>query len=79
MSVLPQTPRVSGGLCPPGPPTQGSALDPDPSPTHAPPNNKSWIHPVSSIFQVTKIYINKQKIYNLYSDSNEYNQSSDLC
>ena len=49
-------PELRGrGLCPPPPwaPYQGSAYDPlgdikrfpDPLPTHAPPNHKSWIRP----------------------------------
>ena len=43
MSVIPQTPRASEGLVPPGPPTgalpwtRWGPWSPDPSPTHAPP------------------------------------------
>ena len=60
MYVLPQTPQslgvvvvvVGGGLSP-WTPHQGSVLEPlgdpkrspDPSPTHAPPDPKSWIRP----------------------------------
>jgi hypothetical protein len=52
MSVIPQTPRASGGLSPLGPlpglclgPAGDLKRSPDPSPTHAPPNHKSWIRP----------------------------------
>jgi hypothetical protein len=48
MSVIPQTPRASGGLSPPGPclgPAGDLKRSSGPSPTHAPPNHKSWIRP----------------------------------
>ena len=46
MSVIPKIPRASGGLFPPGP-LPGFYVGPagGPSPTHAPSNHKSWIHP----------------------------------
>jgi hypothetical protein len=53
MSVIPKNPQSfrGGGALPPWAPYQGSTLDQlgtlsgpqTPSPTHAPPNHKSWI------------------------------------
>ena len=55
MSIIPQTPRASGGgggLAPLDPlpglclgPAGDLKRSPDPSPTHAPTNHKSWIRP----------------------------------
>ena len=38
-------PQSLWGATSPWAPYQGSALDPDPLPAHAPPNHKSWIRP----------------------------------
>ena len=50
--LIPKIPRASGGKAPLGPlpgfysgPAGDLKRSPDPSPTHAPPNHKSWIRP----------------------------------
>ena len=57
MSVIPQTPRVSGGLRPPGPlpglclgPAGDLKRSPDPSPTHAPLTTNPGSAPAYSYF-----------------------------
>jgi hypothetical protein len=52
MSLIPKIPRASAVFAPLGPlpglypgPAGDLKRSPDPSPTHAPPNHKSWIRP----------------------------------
>jgi hypothetical protein len=86
MSVIPQTPRASGGLGPlgsllglcPGP-TGDRMRSPDPSPTHAPPNHKSWIRPwirnpnwSTSGMRVTLSYL----VYSLKDDPDFFKEAS---
>jgi hypothetical protein len=67
MSVIPQTPRDSGGLRPPDPlpglclgPAGELKRSPDPSPTHAPPQPQILDPPLSTVYMV-KFYDLKYK------------------
>jgi hypothetical protein len=63
MSVIPQTPTASRGLRPLSTlpelcngPAGDPKRSPDTSPTHAPPNHKSWIRPCY-LHVITKVHI----------------------
>ena len=75
MSVILQTPRASGGLCPPGPPTPTLCGPQTPRLLTPPPNHKSRIHPCEyDIFHPKKRWSILRRVWR-YQNGNQNRKS----